>query len=129
MKKFIINNVEVEFKAIENEIFTSSLQIAEVFGKKHTEVMADIDDMSVDFEIRDDSHKVDELYIQSVKWGKYTDEKGREEDMCLLSKDGFMFLFMRFDVTYAIEQEWGLRYVKAFNETKDELTRVIAQQN
>lgn len=75
MKKFIINNVEVEFKAIENEIFTSSLQIAEVFGKKHTEVVADIDDMSVDFEIRDDSHKVDELYSQSVKWGKYTDEK------------------------------------------------------
>lgn len=128
MKTIMINNVEVEFQVIENEIFANSLQIAKVFEKEHDEVVAEIDDMSCDFEIHDGTCHIDELYSKSVKWSTYIDENGQEQEMCLLSKDGFVFLFIRFDVTYAIEQEWGLRYIKAYNAAKDELIYTNAQR-
>ena len=128
MKTITINNVEVEFQVIENEIFANSLQIAKVFEKEHDEVVAEIDEMSCDFEIHDGTCHIDELYSKSVKWSTYIDENGQEQKMCLLSKDGFVFLFIRFDVTYAIEQEWGLRYIKAYNAAKDELIRTNTQK-
>jgi|GEM_PF-3342951 phage regulatory protein, rha family len=124
MKKFLINDVEVEFEIIDGEVFTSSLQLAEVFEKDHGEVVADIDETGSSFEISDDpAYKPGELYKQNVKWSKYIDEKGEVCDMRRISKDAFIFLLMVWELTYAAEVERVLKYLKAFNEIRDTLVR------
>lgn len=86
---------------------TSSLKIAEVFGKEHKNVIS---------KIREKEHLFDGLNFELVK---YTDNKGEKRPMYLLDRDFTTFLIMGFTGSKA--DEWKMKYIKAFNEMEQML--------
>lgn len=88
MNNVIINNVEVNFEIIDDEIFTNSLQIAEVFEKRHADILRAIENLpNDDFRQRNFA-----LTEQIAKYGAVT----RSEPYYNLTRDGFSLLVMSF---------------------------------
>lgn len=103
---------------------TTSLKIAEIFGKDHDKVMR---------KIRDKQN-----LFGAASFGEtlYRDSQGKEQPMYLLDRDFTTYLIMGFTGSKA--DEWKLKYIDAFNEmekainkpmTTEEKIQVIAQSN
>ncbi|MDA3046736.1 Rha family transcriptional regulator [Campylobacter sp. VBCF_06 NA8] len=107
----IINNVCVNFEVVENQIFTNSLQIAEVFEKRHDNILQMVDKLPND----------DFKGSNFIK-GEYIDKKGEIRPLYNLTKDGFMLLVMGFTGTKAYK--FKVAFINAFNEMQKELERL-----
>lgn len=107
----IINNVCVNFEVVESQIFTNSLQIAEVFEKQHRHVLETIENLTKD----------DFKTANFIK-GEYIDKKGENRPLYNLTKDGFMLLVMGF--TGAKAYKFKVAFINAFNEMQKELERL-----
>ena len=113
----VINNVNVAFEVVGDEIFANSLQIAEVFEKRHDNIIAQIRALPND--------DFNDLNFQLVK---YSDKKGEARPMYNLTRDGFSLLVMGF--TGAKAYKWKIEFIKAFNLMEAELNRIkAAKQN
>ena len=88
-----------------DEAVTTSLQIAEVFGKQHKHVIRKIE------EIKNDSAQ---NWAQCFNPSKYKDESGKTNKMYYINRDGFVFLVMGFTGKKAAEWKW--KYIQAFNQ-------------
>ena len=88
-----------------DEAVTTSLQIAEVFGKQHKHILDKIG------QIKNDSA---EKSAQCFKPGKYRDASGKSNLMYYINRDGFVFLVMGFTGRKA--NEWKWKYIEAFNQ-------------
>ena len=86
---------------------TSSLMIAEVFGKEHKNVIRSI---------KEKQHLFTEL---NFELSEYKDSTGRKLQMYLLDRDFTTFLIMGFNGSKA--DEWKMKYIKAFNEMEQML--------
>ena len=62
----------------------NSLQVAEMFGKRHDIVMRDIKNLDCS----------DEFRLLNFVETKYTDSHGRKQPCCCMTRDGFAFLAM-----------------------------------
>lgn len=90
----------------DGELVVSSRQIADDFGKRHTDVLRAIEDkMEVNAILRSPKY-----FIEAT----YTDKSNRKSKEYLLTRDGFSFLVMGF--TGAKADEWKLKYIEAFNK-------------
>ena len=100
---------ELVFLGQDGRLVTTSLKVAEVFGKVHAKVMRDIEklDCSNEFTI--------------ANFGKRTfkTEQGNEYPMYEITKDGFVFLVMGYTGKKAAEFKEA--YIKKFNEMEAEL--------
>lgn len=106
MNEIIINNVEVKFEVVKDEIFTNSLQIAEVFEKRHTDVLRVIENLP-----NDDFRKRNFAFTErTAKFGAVT----RSDPFYNLTRDGFSLLVMGFTGEKAYK--WKIEYIKAFNK-------------
>lgn len=103
MNEIIINNVEVKFEVVKDEIFTNSLQIAEVFEKRHTHVLDVIKSLPRD-----------EFTEPNFRLSEYKDKTGRNLPFYNLTRDGFSLLVMGFTGEKAYK--WKTEYIKAFNK-------------
>ena len=103
-----INNVNVVFEVVGDEIFANSLQIAEVFEKDHSNVLKAIDKLPND-----------EFKSQNFKYDSYFDKKSEQRRMINLTRDGFSLLVMGF--TGARAYRWKIEFIKAFNLMEAEL--------
>ena len=113
----VINNVNVAFEVVGDEIFANSLQIAEVFEKRHDNIIAQIRALPND--------DFSDLNFQLVK---YSDKKGEARPMYNLTRDGFSLLVMGFTGQKAYK--WKIEFIKAFNLMEAELNRIkAAKQN
>lgn len=65
---------------------TTSLQIAETFGKKHSHVLRSVDEMDCSEDFRRSNFGL----------ASYLDKQGKERPMYYVSRDGFTFLAMGF---------------------------------
>ena len=110
MQTMIINNCEVELLAVRSKIFTTSLQIAEVFEKRHDNVLAKISELPSD-----------EFTRLNFKVSEYVDSTGRKLPMYKITKDGFALLVMGFTGERAYK--WKIEYIKAFNLMQEELLK------
>lgn len=100
---------ELSLVAVENEhAVTTSLRVAEVFGKQHKNVMRDIKSLDCSEEFRKLNF---ELMQKSIKIGNGAE---RKSPMYYITRDGFMFLVMGF--TGKTAAKWKEAYIKAFNE-------------
>lgn len=88
-----------------DEAVTTSLRIAEVFGKQHKHVLDKIG------QILNDSA---ENSAQCFKPSKYKDASGKMNPMYYINRDGFVFLVMGFTGRKA--NEWKWKYIEAFNQ-------------
>lgn len=87
----------------DHKAVTTSLKIAEVFGKEHKNVLRDIE-----------SYKKDVLnFEQMFDESETFDSYNRERKIYLLNRDGFTLLAMSFTGKKALE--FKLKYIEAFN--------------
>jgi phage regulatory protein, rha family len=108
-----INNINVNFEVVNDEVFATSLQIAEVFEKNHKNILRIIEKLP-----QDDFSKA------NFKIQKRTDLFGaatRSERYYNLTRDGFSLLVMGFTGERAYQ--WKIEFIKAFNMMEAELRR------
>lgn len=95
---------------IDGAITTTSLQIAEHFGKRHADVIRAIKNLLAE---------VPEQYQRIFALVDYTDEKGERRPAYRINRDGFTLLAMGFTGKEALQ--WKLAYIEAFNFMEREL--------
>ena len=99
-----VNLVSVE----NNQVVTTSLRIADIFGKQHKDVLKAVKSL----ECSEDFHKRNFALMQKpIKIGNGAE---RKSPMYRITRDGFMFLVMGF--TGKAAARWKEAYIKAFNE-------------
>ncbi|MEM7209554.1 MAG: Rha family transcriptional regulator [Pseudomonadota bacterium] len=96
------------------EAFTTSILIAEKFGKRHDTVLRKIQNLPQD----DFTHR-------NFAVSEYVDESGRKNKVYEISRDGFAILAMRFTGNKAYE--WQKKFLSAFNKMEDHLQKVMQE--
>lgn len=94
------------------EAFTTTLLIADTFGKRHDNVIKKIERLT--------SETFTHL---KIKASEYTDESGKVNKMYILNRDAFAFIAMGFTGTKA--DEWKLKFLEAFNKMEQHLKRIM----
>ena len=95
-----------------NQIVTSSRQVAGTFRKRHDHVLRDISN------IKKDVPNFGEMFYDATAPDAY----GREQRIVLMNRDGFSLLVMGFTGKEAMQ--WKIKYIQAFNEMEAELNRM-----
>lgn len=113
------NNL-VEIK--NNQVVVSSRQIAENFGKNHSDVMKSIKCL-----IDEGISKISDTPEMFYKTTYVHEQNKQEYPMYLMNRDGFTLLVMGFNGAKAIE--WKIKYIQAFNEMEKELQTSKQQQS
>lgn len=94
-----------------NEILVvSSRNVADNFGKRHSDVLRTIESTIDKFERTENC----------VGWfieGEYIDNKGESRKEYLLTRDGFSLIVMGFTGKKAFD--WKIKYINAFNDMED----------
>lgn len=99
----VINNQEVSFEVVGDQAFTTSIDIANVFEKRHDNIIAQIRALPSD--------NFNALNFKAVE---YEDQKGELRPCYNLTKDGFSLLVMGFTGERAYR--WKIEFLKAFNK-------------
>ncbi len=102
-------------KLIDNQPMTTSLKVAEVFGKEHDDLLRKIQKLSEDVK---DVRKNAEMFISGV----YRDNYDREQPMYEITRDGFTLLAMGFTGKKALQ--FKLKYIAAFNKMERMLNEI-----
>ncbi|EAJ5335227.1 phage regulatory protein [Campylobacter coli] len=129
--KVIINKQEVQFGTQDNQIFCTSLDVAKVFGKRHDNILRDIENILNDLrEIGDLQCKLN--FEEVVRISKTTNPKNgklvnRKMPMYNLTRDGFSLLAMGFTGKKALQ--FKIAFINAFNEMEKLLQKEIKSPN
>ena len=90
---------------------TTSLEVAKFFGKRHTDVLRDVNNVS--------ANCPEEFRQRNFASAEYTDEQRKPRPMFILYRDGFMLLVMGYTGKKALAMK--LAYIEAFNRMEAEL--------
>ena len=108
-------------KVINGKTVVSSRDVAENFGKRHDNVMQNIERVLKDsagvLEIKETPMFQKSTYVNQ--------QNGQEYPEYVMNRDGFSLLTMGFTGTAALE--WKLKYIAAFNSMEQRLTFTIPQ--
>ena len=103
-----------------NEMYTDSLKVAEIFQRRHDDVVRSVEKLiERNEEISKDIRTFSDISKQFVKT-RYKDEQGRMQTKYLMNRDGFSLLVMGFNGKKA--HEWKLKYIDAFNQMEKIIT-------
>lgn len=114
-KLAVINGVGVELEVANDQVTTTSLDIAAVFNKRHDNIIAKIE-----------TFPKDSFTDLNFKASKYTDSTGRVLPCYKITRDGFSLLVMGF--TGEKVYKWKLAFINAFNEMEKRLKNIKAEQ-
>lgn len=98
----------------DQEAVTSSLIVADAFGKQHKDVLEAI---NTKIHSAENSAQYSKMFAQ----GTYKDASGKSNKLFYMNRDGFTFIAMGFTGRKA--DEFKLKYIQAFNS----MERMIAQ--
>lgn len=101
----------------EGELYTTSLIVAEVFGKEHRHVLRAIDDLECSEEFR----------VANFGQSNYLNLQGKDTRLVEITRDGFMFLAMGFTGKEAAALKE--RFIAEFNRRGEELQRYRDSSN
>lgn len=96
----------------DKQAVTSSLQVAETFGKQHKNVVQAIENK---ISTAENSALLENMFVE----GKYTASNGKSNPMYYMNRDGFSFIVMGFTGHKA--DNFKLQYIKAFNEMEQQV--------
>lgn len=96
----------------DKQAVTSSLQVAESFGKQHKDVLEAI---NTKISRAENSALLENMFVE----GQYTASNGKSNPMYYMNRDGFAFIVMGFTGHKA--DGFKLQYIKAFNEMEDQV--------
>lgn len=99
----VINDQSVEFEVVNSGVFTTSLSVANVFEKRHSDILAQIREFPKD-----------DFTERNFPLSEYTDSTGRKLPCYNLTRDGFSLLVMGFTGTRAYK--WKIEFIEAFNK-------------
>lgn len=108
--------VEIIGKRNEERLITTSLKIAEKFGKEHAHVLRDIRDMECS-----DTFRQSNFGLSS-----YKSAQGKTLPMYEVTKDGFTILAMGYTGKEAMRFKED--YINAFNAMENELKRIYTER-
>ncbi|EEO9323007.1 Rha family transcriptional regulator, partial [Campylobacter jejuni] len=129
--KVLINKQEVQFGTKGNQIFCTSLDVAKVFGKRHDNVLRDIENILNDLrEIGTSNCLLN--FEEVVRISKTTNPKNgklvsRKMPIYNLTRDGFSLLAMGFTGKKALQ--FKIAFINAFNEMEKLLQKEIKSPN
>lgn len=105
-----------------NEMYTDSLKVAEIFQRRHDDVVRSVEKLiERNEEFEKDNRTFSDISKQFVKT-RYKDEQGRMQTKYLMNRDGFSLLVMGFTGKKA--HEWKLKYISAFNQ----MEKILAEK-
>lgn len=96
----------------DKQAVTSSLQVAETFGKQHKNVVQAIENK---ISTAENSALLENMFVE----GQYTASNGKSNPMYYMNRDGFSFIVMGFTGHKA--DNFKLQYIKAFNEMEQQV--------
>lgn len=102
-----------------NEVVTTSKQVAEVFGKLHKTVMRDIRNIIDEMNLISEEYGTDLYPNKLFMLDTYTAKNGKENPMYIMNRDGFTKLVMGYTGKEATI--FQLQYIQAFNDMEKEL--------
>lgn len=108
---------DLVFKGQNDQVITTSLKVAEVFGKRHNDVLKSI---------RNLTSAQNCAVLKMFETSSYVNEQGKEQPMFIMNRDGFTLLAMGFNGEKALE--FKVKYIEAFNEMEAELKSQQAKQ-
>lgn len=108
MENLIINDQEIKLEVAGGQVWTTSLQIADVFEKEHKHILAKIRELPQD-----------NFNGSNFRLVEYTDKKGESRPYFLVSKDGFTLLAMSFNGEKFYK--FKVAYINAFNAMAEKL--------
>lgn len=97
----------------DRQLWTTSVMIAERFGKNHKDVLRGIDNTLQDTPMR--------FQLRNFLDTTYTDARGKIQRMFLLTEEGFALIIMGFTGKEATQ--WKVRFIDAFQQMRTALTR------
>lgn len=109
--------VTITGKQNEEVLTTTSRAVAEVFDKRHADVLRDISNLKC-------SH---EFTQRNFALSEYRDESGKCNKEYLITRDGFVMLVMGYTGEKAMT--FKERYIRAFNEMEAELKRIYKERH
>ena len=89
------------------QVVTTSIMVAESFGKRHDHVLQDIKNLTTE------NSGVKNMFEKTT----YTNSRNREYPMYLINRDGFTLLAMGFTGKEALQ--FKLQYINAFNQMEE----------
>lgn len=113
----ILNNKPV-VNLINNQVLTTSINIADFFNKQHKEVLRKIEKLLPEMP--------QNFTERNFTLSKYQDSTGRENPMYLLTKKAFTFLAMGFTGTKA--NQFKLAYIDAFEAMEETIKKQQQKQ-
>ncbi len=99
----------------DQQAVTTSLQVAEVFGKEHKNVLRDISNLNLD------RLNIEQMFMESTEPDLY----GRDRRIYYMNRDGFTLLAMGFTGKKALD--FKLKYIEAFNNMEKTIKETHAQ--
>lgn len=108
--------VEIIGKRNEERLITTSLKIAEKFGKEHAHVLRDIRDMECSDTFRESNFGL----------SSYKSAQGKALPMYEVTRDGFTLLAMGYTGKEAMKFKED--YINAFNAMENELKRIYTER-
>lgn len=108
--------VEIVGKRNEERLITTSLKIAEKFGKEHAHVLRDIRDMECSDTFRESNFGL----------SSYKSSQGKTLPMYEVTRDGFTLLAMGYTGKEAMKFKED--YINAFNAMENELKRIYTER-
>jgi len=102
----------------DKQAVTSSLQVAETFGKQHKDVLEAI---NTKISTAENSALLENMFLE----GQYTASNGKANPMYYMNRDGFAFIVMGFTGHKA--DGFKLQYIKAFNEMEQQIKLDVSQ--
>lgn len=99
-----------------NRLVTTSLLIAQNFGKKHKHVLESINNLECSQEFGETNFRL----------SSYISNQNKELPMYEITRDGFVFLCMGF--TGAAAAQWKEKYIAAFNAMEQQLSQIQQAQ-
>ena len=102
-----MTNELIQVNDTNGQLVVSSRQIAEHFGKRHDNVIADVKNL------------VPEISGAKLFFESTYENRGKQYPEYLMNRDGFSLLAMGFTGKKALE--WKLKYIQAFNDMEKKL--------
>ena len=116
-------NTDLVFRKEDGLAVTSSLLVADTFGKNHKEVLRDVDNLLTKAQncAQTENQQVSEMFFRTEYESPLNNGTGavRKSPMYLMNRDGFTLLVMGYTGKKALE--FKLKYIAAFNAMEQQL--------
>ena len=105
-----MENLQIELvNVVDKKVVTTSLRVAEMFSKRHDNVIVDIRELL----------KTGEISLLNFEESEYTNERGKTYPMYIIDRKGFTLLAMGFTGKEALK--FKVAYIDAFDAMEKEL--------